>query len=438
MNAAYMIVAKIQEAGHEAVFAGGCVRDMIMKQPPHDYDIATSAKPDEVEALFENTIPIGKQFGVVTVVMNGNSYEVATFRADGFSTDNRRPDSIEFCSIEEDAKRRDLTINGMFYDPVAKKLHDFVGGQHDIQQRMVKFIGDPASRIKEDHLRMLRAIRFASRFNYSMEFYSALAIHNNASKIASVSIERIRDELIKMVLHSNRANALNHLEQIGILEHVLPEVHAMAGCEQNAKWHPEGDVFNHTVAALKCLDDTVGVVETWATLLHDVGKPVISTEEDGVIRAITHDTVGAKMAETILRRLKFPNDEIEKIVGIVKDHMKIKHCVEFRNSTLNKYMISGYFDELMKVSLADSKSGANDVEWHSILQDRIKTFKVRHVTDALNTVSPLVNGDDLIAIGYTQGKALGAMLKTLHQMQLDNEIHSKEDGCRYAKNILTQ
>src|SRR5436190_13260183 len=319
------IAARLRENGHMAYFAGGCVRDMVRGLTPKDYDIATDARPEAVQKLFPRTYAVGAHFGVIIVLENGFQFEVATFRSDEGYVDGRHPSAVRFSSPEEDAKRRDFTINGMFYDPVAEEVIDFVGGRADIAARMVRAIGEPAQRFAEDRLRMLRAVRFATALDYKIDSQTWDALLASAPSINQISAERIRDELVRIFLSPNRLRGWDLLDSSGLMRAILPELEAMKGVLQPEQFHPEGDVFQHTRLMLQFLPETVSVPLVFAVLLHDVAKPVTaSIDRTGRIRLNEHDRIGAQMTEMIMRRLRFSGAEIEATVEMVRQHMVFK------------------------------------------------------------------------------------------------------------------
>jgi len=330
------IIKVLKKHGFIAYFAGGCVRDMIMKRDSYDYDIATNAHPEKIIELFPKTIPVGIQFGVVIVLLDNQQYEVATFRKDLDYKDGRHPESVLFTDPKEDAERRDFTINGLFYDPLADKILDFVDGIDDIKKGVIKAIGNPYDRFSEDKLRILRAVRFSARFKFPIEENTLIAIKKTASKINEVSPERIRDELIKIFMGPNRGNALQLLHDLEILQYILPEVEAMYGVEQPKEFHPEGDVFVHTKILLDYLGDNPSHVLAFAGLLHDVGKPDTYVEATDRIRFNCHEIVGAKIANKILKRLRFSNEDRKNIVLYIKEHMKFMHVQKMREGKLKK------------------------------------------------------------------------------------------------------
>ena len=413
------IVKAIQSHGKQAVFAGGCVRDMILNQIPHDYDIATNAKPEEIESYFNKTIPIGKAFGIITVEEDGDFFEVATFRNDGIYEDNRHPSSIEFSSMEEDAKRRDFTINGMFFDPCNNKLYDFVGGKEDIEKKIIRFIGNAEDRIKEDALRIMRAFRFSAKIGFEIDNDSLLSIKKHIGLLKNVSIERIREELGKILILPFTLKVLNLMQEVGFFKEILPEVDVLKGCEQNQKFHPEGDVWNHTIIALDKLQKKT-IINCFSTFFHDIGKPLtLLMDDNGVIHNYGHEFEGANISLQILTRMKFSNAEINYITGIIYDHMAIHQVTKMKNSTFLKYARKEYFDDLLEVSKADSLSSGGSIGYIEYALKR----KERLLTQKRNKIA----GKYLIDMGLKPGKVFQVILEKVNGMIEDNLLTSKEE-----------
>src|SRR5213596_1727270 len=330
-EAARKIVERLRGEGHIAYFAGGCVRDIIRGETPKDFDIVTDARPEAVQKIFPRTYAVGAHFGVIIVLENEFQFEVATFRSDEAYIDGRHPTAVHFSSPKEDARRRDFTINGMFYDPVAEEVIDFVGGRADIAAKLVRSIDDPAHRFAEDRLRMLRAVRFATVLDYQIDAKTWDALVNNAVSIHEISAERIRDELVRIFLSPNRGRGWDLLDASGLMRAILPEIEAMKGCEQPEQFHPEGDVFKHTRLMLQFLTEKVSVPLVFAVLFHDVAKPRTATiDETGRIRFNAHDRIGAEMTEKIMRRLRFSGAEIDATVEMVRQHMVFKDVPKMR------------------------------------------------------------------------------------------------------------
>ncbi|MBM3858611.1 MAG: CCA tRNA nucleotidyltransferase [Verrucomicrobia bacterium] len=420
------IVRRLREAGHTAYFAGGCVRDMVRGIEAHDFDIATSATPEQIRSLFARTIPVGAAFGVVLVLEDGHQFEVATFRNDETYLDGRRPSGVRFGTPQEDAQRRDFTVNGMFYDPLEDKLLDWVGGQADIERRLIRTIGEPRHRFGEDKLRMLRCLRFATTLGYEIEPATFEAVREMAPQISVVSAERIREELVKIFTRAHPGRGLVLLEQSGLLREVLPEVAAMKGVEQPAEFHPEGDVFEHVKLMLDGMPSEPSLTLAFAVLLHDVGKPPTFSVSDR-IRFNEHDKLGAEMAETILRRLRFSNEEIERIVLCVAEHMRFRHVQEMRTAKLKRILARPTFADELELHRLDCIASHGSLDNVDFLLK-----KAAETPPEVVKPKPLVNGRDLLEIGFTTGTLVGAVLREIEELQLEEHLESREAALAYA------
>jgi putative nucleotidyltransferase with HDIG domain len=420
------IVLKLRKAGHGAFYAGGCVRDMVMGHKPVDYDIATSAIPDDVVKMFPRTVEVGAKFGVVLVIQNGHSYEVATFRSENSYTDGRRPDHVEFTTYQEDVVRRDFTINGLLYDPVEEKIIDLVDGVRDIDHEIVRTIGKPEKRFQEDKLRMVRALRFAARFDFEIEKKTFDAVKKLSSKITEVSWERIGEELTKMFTDPNPEVAFDLLHQSGIMKHILPEVEQMAGVEQPEKFHPEGDVLEHTRLALKLLESPDDVT-AFAVLFHDIGKPPTFTEADR-IRFNNHDVVGAEMTDRVCRRLKFSNEKRKKIVACVAGHMRVMHAKEMRESKLKKLLRVETFPQELELHRVDCLASHGGLEIYEFLK-----YQSENLPPEVIKPAPLINGRHLIELGFTPGPLFKEILTSVEEMQLENQLSTTEQALDWVK-----
>lgn len=428
--AATDIARRLQNAGHIAYFAGGCVRDELLGHPPHDYDIATSAKPTEVQALFPHTQAVGAHFGVILVMEHGRAFEVATFRSDHEYIDGRRPEMVTFSTPEEDAKRRDFTINGMFHDPVNDRFIDFVGGQRDLQSKTLRAIGDATARFREDKLRLLRAVRFAARFDYEIDAITWNAIHAHASDIHAVSAERIREELVKIFAHPNRVRGFDLLDQSGLMKEILPEIQALKGCEQPPQFHPEGDVFVHTRAMLKLLPPDAPATLAFSVLFHDIGKPQTfryHADEDR-IRFSGHDRVGAEMTERVMDRLRFSRAETDRVTEAVRQHMVFKDVQKMRTAKLKRFMARDGFDEELELHRVDCTSSHGALDNYEFLQNKAAEFASEPLIPP-----PLVTGRDLIALGWTPGPHFGPILESVQTAQLEGTITTPEQALAWIK-----
>jgi poly(A) polymerase len=427
-QAAINIVKRLREAGHVAYFNGGCVRDMVRGVEPQDIDIATSATPEQVQALFAKTVPVGAAFGVVLVLEGGHQFEVATFRSDEAYVDGRRPTSVRYGSPEEDARRRDFTINGLFYDPIADQIIDFVGGRADIERKLVRTIGEPRDRFTEDKLRLLRCVRFAANLGYEIEPATFDAVKEMATQIHVVSAERIRDELVKIFTRANAGRGLELLDASGLMREILPEISATKGVEQPAEFHPEGDVFKHTRLMLDTLPVNPSMVLAFAVLLHDVGKPPTFVRAPDRIRFNEHDRIGAEMTETILRRLRFSNNEIEKVVLCVREHMKFQFVKEMRPAKLKRLMARETFPDELELHRIDCASSHRNLENYEFLKT-----KATEMPPEVLRPQPLLTGHDLLALGLKPGPLVGQILHEVEELQLEERLKTREEALEFAK-----
>ncbi|MGD0743515.1 MAG: CCA tRNA nucleotidyltransferase [Verrucomicrobiota bacterium] len=461
------IVRRLQAAGFAAFWVGGCVRDFLLGRKPQDYDIATDAKPDQVEKLFQRTLAVGRKFGVMIVAEAKHQFQVATFRAEADYRDGRRPARVVFASADADAQRRDFTVNGLFYDPVAKKLHDWVGGEKDLRAKIIRTIGPPEERFAEDHLRLLRAVRFAAQLDFEIEPQTFAAVKSLAPKIKLISAERIRDELIKLFAPSplgvppsggaqrlpskpleggtpNRSQAargLILLRESGLLEHILPELAATISCGQSPDYHPEGTVFEHIRLMLEQLpprpplNRSSGAARAheslpWAVILHDIGKPV-TAERDAVtgnIHFYEHEKIGAAMAERILRRLRFPKKQIEEIVACVRQHMQFKDVKQMRTATLRRLLLRETFPLELELHRLDCLGSHGDLGHYDFLVEQAAELRKKPTIRP-----PLLTGKDLITLGMKPGPAMGALLSEIRERQLQDELKTPLQARRWAK-----
>lgn len=423
---ALRIIRVLRDRGHVAYLAGGCVRDLLLKRAPKDLDIVTDATPDRVLGLFPNTRSIGKAFAVIQVLEDGRPFEVATFRRDASYADGRRPEAVTFTQPEEDAKRRDFTINGMFMDPLNGEVLDFVGGREDLDRRLVRAIGDPEARFREDHLRMLRAVRFAATLEFDLEERTAAAIREHASAIQRISAERVQQELSRLLAEAPHAGqGLVLLDRVGLLSQILPEIAAMKGVEQPPEYHPEGDVFRHTVAMLDLMQDPE-VELAYAVLLHDVGKPPtyrLGADRDGRprIRFDNHAAVGADMAEAILRRLRMSNAFIDRVVTAVRQHMRFIEVRNMRDATLRRMLAAPTLPLELELHRLDCLSSHGDLGNYEFLQERISAL-AREV----KLPEPWVSGRDLMALGIPEGPLVGQWRRRAYDAQLNGQFASRE------------
>jgi tRNA nucleotidyltransferase/poly(A) polymerase len=423
------IAARLRENNYIAYFAGGCVRDMVRGLTPKDYDIATDARPEAVQKLFPRTYAVGAHFGVIIVLENGFQFEVATFRSDEGYIDGRHPSAVRFSSPEEDAKRRDFTINGMFYDPVAEEVIDFVGGRADIAAKLVRAIGDPAERLAEDRLRMLRAVRFATVLDYKIDNGTWKALVANAPSINQISAERIRDELVRVLTSPNRVRGWDLLDSSGLMRVILPEIDAMKGCLQPEQFHPEGDVFQHTRLMLQFLPEKVSVPLVFSVVLHDVAKPRTATvDETGRIRFSGHDRLGAEMTEEIMRRLRFSGAEIEATVEMVRQHMVFKDVPKMRVAKLKRFMARPTFEDELELHRVDCEGSHRMLDNYEFLLRKREEFANEPIIPL-----PLVRGDDLIALGLKPGPKFGEILEAAETQQLEGKLRTREEALEWVK-----
>src|SRR5436309_1534490 len=422
------VAARLREGGHIAYFAGGCVRDMVRGLIPKDYDIATDARPENVQALFPRTYAVGAHFGVIVVLEGGFQFEVATFRSDDAYIDGRHPSAVHFSSPEEDARRRDFTINGMFYDPDAGEVIDLVGGRDDIAAKLVRAIGDPAKRFAEDRLRMLRAVRFAAMLDYQIDKGTWDALLANARSINQISAERIRDELVRTFLSPNRVRGWDLLDASGLMRTVLPELEAMKGVLQPEQFHPEGDVFVHTRLMLQYLPEEVSVPLVFAVLFHDVAKPVTATVDNtGRIRFNDHDRIGAQMTEAIMRSLRFSGGEIEATVEMVRQHMVFKDAPKMRVAKLKRFMARPTFVDELELHRVDCESSHRMLDNYEFLLRKGEEFANEPMIPP-----PLVGGDDLIEVGIKHGPEFGEILEAVETRQLEGGLKSREEALEWV------
>jgi putative nucleotidyltransferase with HDIG domain len=426
------VVRKLQENGFVAYFAGGSIRDALRGTAPKDIDIATSAKPNEVQGLFHRTVPVGIQFGVVRVLEGDFEFEVATFRSDGVYLDGRHPQFVEFSTPEKDAVRRDFTVNGIFYDPVEDEVIDFVGGREDLGRKLIRAIGLPSQRFAEDRLRMLRAVRLASTLAFEIESGTWSAIRAEAKEILVVSPERVRDELLKILVDAHRLRGFDLLDKSGLLAVILPEVEALKGCEQPEQFHPEGDVFVHTRMMLGLLGPEASGVQALSVLLHDIGKPPTRSFDPGDqrIRFNGHDRVGAEMTEQVMTRLRFSRHEIDVVVEAVRTHMIFKDVKQMRPAKLRRFMARPNFGIELELHRVDCAGSHGDLENHQFLVNKAQEFAREPLIPP-----PLIRGDDLIALGLKPGPRIGQLLEAIQTAQLEGEVTTRDQAFELLRSL---
>lgn len=429
IQTARSIAERIRETGHIAYYAGGSVRDFLRGVPPKDIDIATDARPDQVQKLFARTYAVGAHFGVIVVLENGMQFEVATFRSDGAYVDGRRPTEVHFSTAEEDAARRDFTINGMFFDPVENRVIDFVGGRADLDARVIRAIGDPAQRFAEDRLRMLRAVRFATTLEFEIEAGTWRALQESSSSITQISAERIREELVRIFLSPQRVRGWDLLDESGLMRAVLPELEALKGCEQPPQFHPEGDVFRHTRIMLELLPAEVSLPLVFSVLFHDIGKPpTFSVDETGRIRFNGHDRVGAEMTEAVMQRLRFSRAEIDATVEMVRQHMVFKDVPNMRTAKLKRFMARPTFTDELELHRVDCASSHAMLDNYEFLVAKREEFANEPIIPP-----PLVRGDDLKALGLKPGPQFGEILEAVETRQLEGAFSDRDEALAWVR-----
>lgn len=408
------------------------MRDELMKRAPIDFDVATDALPDQVIAIFPDSLAVGAQFGVVQVWRGEFKVEVATFRADGDYSDGRRPDEVIYTkSPEQDVKRRDFTINGLLMEPESGHVLDFVGGQADLKAGLIRAIGDPDTRFSEDKLRLMRAVRFAARFGFAIEPATMAAIKRHAGEISVVSAERLRDELTKILTEGAARRGFELLDETGLLPFVLPEIAAMKGVQQPPQYHPEGDVWTHTLLMIEQLPAGIPATLAWGVLLHDVGKPPTFrpiSETGDRIRFDGHAGVGERMGEEICRRFRFSNEDTEQIVALIANHMRFKDVDRMRTATLKRFVRMPRFNEHMELHRLDCTSSHRHLNAYNFIQRMLAETPHEEIHPP-----KLLTGDDLLEMGYRQGPVFGQILATIEDAQLEGKIGTKEDAVQLVR-----
>jgi poly(A) polymerase len=426
------ICETLRHNGHQALLCGGCVRDLLLGRAPADYDVATDATPEQVMGLFPESVAVGAQFGVVLIPRDALKVEVATFRSDVGYSDGRHPDSVVYSSTpREDVQRRDFTINGLLMRPETGEVLDYVGGQADLKAGLIRAIGDPDRRFAEDKLRLMRAVRFASRFGFAIEPATFAAIRRRAHEVTSVSAERLRDELTKLLTEGAARRGLELLDETGLLAAVLPEIAAMKGIEQPPEFHPEGDVWIHTRMMIEMLPAGCSSTLAWGVLLHDVGKPPTfksASETGDRIRFDGHVNVGVRMAEDICRRLRFSNEDMDQVLALVANHMRFKDVEQMRASTLKRFLRLPRFAEHLELHRLDCLSS------HRRLDSYAFVLRVLVETPPEEILPPrLLTGDDLRRMGYVPGPTFSEILRTVEDAQLEGQIHTQEEAEVYVR-----
>jgi len=439
------IIEQLKAAGYKAFWAGGCVRDMLLGIEPKDFDIVTSAKPDEIEELLTHTIPIGKQYGVIMAIENGHAFEIATFRSDSGYSDGRRPDSVEFTNAEEDAKRRDFTINALFYDPLKDEIFDYVGGQEDLDKKLIRFIGNPDERILEDHLRILRAVRFKNCYNLQYHPNTYQAVKKHAKLITKISKERIRSELNKIILDkSYPGQGFEELFELGILEEIIPELCKLKGLAQPLQYHQEGDVWDHSIRSLNSITDEdldpnpireeePSIALKWAALMHDIGKYDTFGMDDERIRYDGHAEKSAEIAKKILKRLVFPKKIINKVSWLISHHMMVVPLLEMSDGRRRHWFLQPYFEDLLEIYRVDSL-GIIPLDLSAYTE--IKRLYHHEIAKLKLMPKQLIDGKEIMKIlKIKPGQKVGQVLKLIREEQLNGDISTKKEAKKFIKKL---
>jgi poly(A) polymerase len=437
------IARTLREHGYSAYLVGGCVRDLLLNREPADYDIATSATPQGVIGVFPQTYAVGAQFGVVLVPVRRDTsdgerdnyaIEVATFRSDGAYSDGRHPDQVQFSNeARMDVQRRDFTINGLLLDPDTREVLDYVGGRQDLERGIVRTIGEAHQRFAEDKLRMLRAVRFAARFEYTIHEQTLAAIRELAPQIHQVSRERVRDEILKMLTEGHARRAFELLDQTNLLEQVLPEIKKMQGVQQPPQYHPEGDVWIHTLMLLEGLQAGCPKTLALGALLHDVGKPPTFREAPDRIRFDGHAEIGTKMAEDICHRFRLSNDDTDHVLSLVANHMRFGDVQRMKDSTLKRFFRLPKFEEHLELHRLDCQSSHRDLSLYDFAREKFHALPAEQIRP-----TPLITGTDLIAAGYQPGPQFRELLTAVEDAQLDGTIGNKEEALGLVKSMAHQ
>ncbi|MDC1141842.1 CCA tRNA nucleotidyltransferase [Planctomycetota bacterium] len=426
------VITTLKASGHEALLAGGCVRDLLLGKEPQDYDVATSATPDQVEAIFPRTVPVGKAFGVVIVHGDNCAVEVATFRSDGNYSDGRRPDSVTFTNAEEDAKRRDFTINALFLDVASGEVIDYVNGQSDLTHQVIRAVGDPAQRFREDKLRLLRAVRFAANLKFTIDTHTEQAVTDAATDVATCSAERIQAEVSKLLTRGNAGDGFRQMSKLGLLRVILPEIEAMHGVEQPPEYHPEGDVFIHTMRAVDLLPANPPLTLALGVLLHDVGKPPTFNDTTDRVRFNGHDKLGAEMTRKILRRLKYSTEIVDRVVSLVADHLRFMNAPKMKTSTLKRFFRKPHFRDDLALHRIDCLAGSGNVEtWEFAAA---KLAELGSEPEKLRPTLP-IDGRDLIELGIKPGPRFKQILIAMEDEVLEGRVSTRDEAIAFVREL---
>jgi len=424
------VVRRLRSEGFQALLAGGCVRDLLLGRRPKDYDVATDARPEEVVVLFERVLVVGRQFGVCRVDLGGRRYEVATFRREEAYSDGRHPDAVEFCGPRLDALRRDFTVNAMFWDPLENRLLDYVGGRPDLEARLLRTVGVAEERFGEDHLRVMRAVRFAARFDLAIHEDTRRALLSLAHLAVEVSPERLQDELRGILTDLNPARALRLMDELGILAHVFPEVDRTRGCEQPPNYHPEGDVFVHSILTVEKLGAHPAFELAMSALLHDVGKPEAVRRGKEPMRFPLHDRIGVAMAERVCRRLRLSTAETDRICWLIGRHHYFMHARDMRDSTLKKLFAHPGFEQLAALVRADALASWGVLRDYEFVMSRRASMPPEEIEPP-----PLITGRDLTEMGFEPGPLFGEVLAEVRDAQLDGDVSTRQDALELARRL---
>ena len=433
-DTAKKIVLELRKAGYEAYFVGGSVRDLLSDLTPQEFDIVTSALPEDVRQLFSKTIPVGERFGIMLVIEDGHPFEVATYRTENDYQDGRRPARVTLAkSAELDVQRRDFTINGLLMDPLSGEILDFVNGRSDLEARIIRTIGDPDERFSEDHLRMLRAVRFAANLGYAIDPDTLSAIKKNAVMIRRISAERIRDELTKILTRGNSRRGLELLADTGLLTALLPDVEAMQGVFQPERFHPEGDVWEHTLCMLRFLSDLedhlrADVRLAWAVLLHDIGKPLTQSRNETGIHFYGHCEKGEELAQSILLRLRFSKTDGETILSLIRNHMHFMNVRQMRANRLKRFLRMPDFDLHLELHRLDCLASHGYLDSYEFCK-----AKLSELPEELLRPARLLTGNDLQALGFSPGPLFSEILHAVEDAQLEGELHTREEAVAFVK-----
>jgi poly(A) polymerase len=428
---ALAIIRRLKEQGFQAYLAGGCVRDLLLGARAKDYDVATDARPDVVRRLFEQTVAVGARFGVIVVVLDGEQFEVATFRADAPYLDGRHPSDVRFGSIEEDARRRDFTINGMYLEPQSGRVIDLVNGMRDLRAGIIRTIGCPAERFAEDRLRMIRAVRFAARLGFTVDPATLSAIQALAHTVNAVSAERLGEEMTRILTEGGAADGIELLRRSALMNELLPEVLALQDCAQPANFHPEGDVYRHTMLALSMLERGCAETLAFGVLLHDIAKPRCRSVSDGKVTFYGHSEQGAEMAREILRRLRRPRAIEERVAYLVRHHLRLCMAPRMRQATLKRMLAEEGFNELLELTMLDALASNSYLGYYHFCRQALDALKSQP-----QRPSRLITGHDLIAAGLAPGPQFGEILREIEDLQLEGALADREQALAYLRRRL--